>query len=176
MADDLGLAVIRIRRACAIDPILLTGLGASLVDAIESGASVGFLAPLERDTAFRYWAQVSASLGHGLVLWVAEEGREVVGSVQLALCERENARHRAEVQKLFVLRSARGIASRSMETAEGHARVAGRTLLVLDTQAGSAAESVYDHLGWKRVGEVPAYAAALDGALRATAYYYKELR
>ncbi len=62
-----------------------------------------------------------------------------------------------------------------MAALEVHAAGGGRSLLVLDTIAGSAAECVYRHLGWQRVGEIPGYAAMPDGELRATAYYFKRL-
>lgn len=161
----------------AIGPSLLDGLGALLTDAVESGASVGFLAPLEHDTAMHYWAHTATSLGRDLRLWVAERVSDVLGSVQLALCERENGRHRAEVQKLFVLRGARGqgIASELMATVEAYAREHGRSLLFLDTQVGSAAERLYTKLGWSKAGEIPRYAASPDGALHTTAYFWKDV-
>ncbi len=88
-----------------------------------------------------------------------------------------NARHRAEIQKLQVLSSFRGqgLSTRLMSAAEAFARANGRTTLVLDTEAGSLAESVYRKLGWQKVGEIPRYAATPDGQLIATAYYYKLL-
>ena len=60
-----------------------------------------------------------------------------------------------------------------MSSAEAFARANGRTTLVLDTEAGSLAESVYRKLGWQRVGEIPQYAGKPDGQLIATAVYYK---
>ena len=148
-----------------------------LIDAVHNGASVGFLAPLSIDRAARYWEQVLAALGDGLLLWVAEAEGRVVGSVQLAPSPKENGRHRAEIQKLFVLSAFRGqgIATRLMAAAETTARAAGRTLLVLDTLAGSDAEPVYRHLGWQRAGEIPNYAASPDGRLFPTVYYFKLL-
>lgn len=100
---------------------------------------------------------------------------KVVGSVQLALCEKENGRHRAEVHKLIVLTLARGlgISSRLMLAAEARARSRKRSLLVLDTLLGSHAESVYRHPGWQRAGEIPEFAAAPDGEL--TVYCFKRL-
>ena len=169
--------MLRIRLVNAIGPSLLDGLGALLTDAVESGASVGFLAPLEHDTAMHYWAHTATSLGRDLRLWVAERGSDVLGAVQLALCERENGRHRAEVQKLFVLRSARGqgVATQLMATVESYAHEHGRSLLFLDTQVGSAAEKLYAHLGWTKAGEIPRYAASPDGALHTTAYFWKDV-
>ncbi len=164
-----------IRRIESAEPAVTDGLCKLLMDAVHDGASVGFLAPLSRQTALRYWKQAHDSLGSGLVLWVAEADGEVVGAVQLGLCLKESGRHRAEVQKLLVLRGHRGkgISTALMQAVDDYAAATGRTLLVLDTIAGSPAESVYRHLGWHKVGEIPEYAAMPDGQLRATAYYYK---
>jgi GNAT superfamily N-acetyltransferase len=169
--------VITIRRLTEQDSADLPSLGALLIDAVQDGASVGFLAPLTQERAGEYWVQVLSGLDGGTCLWVAEMEGAVVGSVQLAPSAKENGRHRAEIQKLFVLTSHRGkgIAARLMAVAESHARSLGRSLLVLDTQAGSAAESVYRRLGWEKAGEIPDYAASPDGRLHATAYYYKRL-
>lgn len=154
---------------------MVQGLCALLIDAVDHGASVGFLAPLAVQTAARYWEQALSFLGTSLYLWVAQSEGVVVGSVQLLPSEKENGLHRAEIQKLLVLKSHRGqgIASQLMQQAEAFARSKDRTLLVLDTQAGSTAESVYRQLGWQKAGEIPGYAAAPDGELQATAYYFK---
>lgn len=156
---------------------LLPDLCGLLTDSVNGGASVGFLAPLASSAAAEYWRDTFGSIGPGLVVWVAEEQGRVVGSVQLALCGKENGKHRAEVQKLFVLGDCRGrgIASRLMAALESFAVQAGRTLLVLDTQKGSAAETVYRKLGWSMAGEIPDFAAAPDGRLKATVLYFKQL-
>jgi ribosomal protein S18 acetylase RimI-like enzyme len=169
--------VITIRRLDESDSGYLPSLCALLIDAVQDGASVGFLAPLTQERAAEYWVQVLSGLGGGPCLWVAEMEGVVVGSVQLAPSARENGRHRAEIQKLFVhtCHRGKGIAARLMDVAESHARSLQRSLLVLDTQAGSAAESVYRRLGWEKAGEIPDYAASPDGQLHATAYYYKRL-
>jgi GNAT superfamily N-acetyltransferase len=155
----------------------LQSLVALLIDVVNGGASVGFLAPLSRERAAAYWSQVMSSLGSALALWVAEADGRVVGSVQLALCEKENGRLRADLQKLIVLRAyrGRGVAAALVDAAEAFARADRRSLLVLDTEAQSPAERVYQRLGWQRVGESPRYAARTDGELWATAYYYKRL-
>lgn len=166
-----------IRRITGLEPRLMDGLSRLLIDAVDGGASVGFLSPLGRETAAQYWTGVFSSLGPELHMWVAEQEGEVVGSVQLAPSGKENGRHRAEIQKLFVLAShrGRGLAARLMAEAEAYARSDGRSLLVLDTQVGSVAETVYRRLGWTRAGEIPAYAATPEGDLHATVYYYKFL-
>jgi GNAT superfamily N-acetyltransferase len=168
---------VTLRRLGPGDSALIEPLGSLLIDAVHSGASVGFLAPVARETAHRYWSGILAALGDSLLLWVAESGGQVVGSVQLALCDKDNGRHRGEMQKLFVLTSARGlgISTRLIQAVEAAARTEGRTLLVLDTLLGSQAENVYRHLGWQRAGEIPAFAAAPDGKLFPTVYYFKRL-
>jgi acetyltransferase len=169
--------MIKIRQILHAEPALLSALSELLIDSIHNGASVGFLAPLPKQTTEKYWQKVFASLNDGLSLWVAEADGKIVGSVQLDPCQKQNGRHRADLQKLFVLSSHRGqgIASQLMAAAESFARKEKLTLLVLDTEAGSHAESVYQHLGWTKVGEIPNYAAIPNGELIATAYYYKEL-
>lgn len=155
----------------------MSGLVELLIDAVADGASVGFLAPLQEAVANAYWTNVSVSIGPGLALWIAEHDGRIVGAVQLAPCTKENGLHRAEIQKLFVHTTHRGqhIATRLMHAAEQFATSTGRSLLLLDTEAGSQAEAVYRHMGWTRVGEIPRYAKSPDGSLHATAYYYKSL-
>jgi len=157
---------------------LLPGLCRLLQDCVDGGASVGFMAPLAHDRAERYWRGILESLGDGLQLWVAMVDGEVAGSVQLAPAAKDNAPHRAELQKLLVTKRHRGrqIASRLMAAAEAQALVNARWLLVLDTQTGSPAESVYRHLGGHRGGEIPDYALTPGGQSHPTTYYYKRLR
>ena len=156
---------------------LLPDLCALLLDCVDDGASVGFLAPLSEEEASVFWRGVLLSLGDHLKLWIAEDGDRVVGCVQLSLCSKANGRHRAEVQKLAVLRShrGRGLARALMTRMESFARSHGLTLLVLDTEAQSPAEALYSAMDWQRVGEIPAYAGKPDGTLIATAVYYKLL-
>ena len=167
-----------VRRVAAPDTSLLELLGDLLIDAVHSGASIGFLAPVSRETADRYWQEVFAALGGDLLLWVAEKDGDVVGTVQLSLCDKDNGRHRAEVQKLQVLRAARGngVATLLMGELEAEARRRGRSLLFLDTLLASHAADVYRHLGWTRAGEIPDYATTPDGELFPTVLFFKQLR
>lgn len=149
-----------------------------LVDAVESGASVGFMPPLSRSLALEYWRGVAAAIESGsrVLLVVVEEG-QIQGSVQLDLEMRANGNHRAEVMKLFVHRRARrrGLAKALMAEAESVARGLGRTLLTMDTRRGGEAEKMCESLGYVRYGEVPNYARSGDGTLHTTVFFYRQL-
>ncbi|NWF69985.1 MAG: GNAT family N-acetyltransferase [Chloroflexi bacterium] len=151
---------------------------ALLQDAVNGGASVSFIAPLDYDTAADYWAKVAAEIALGQrVLLLAFDGEQLVGSVQLALAGQPNARHRAEVQKLLVYSASRrqGIGKALMEALEQAAQSLGRTLLVLDTQRSSPAEKLYTALNYTRVGVIPEFALSSTGTLEDTVIFYKML-
>ncbi len=157
----------------------LAQLSELLMDAVESGASVGFLPPLREAEALDYWRGVVAAMREGSrVLLVALEDGVVQGSVQLALETRANGNHRAEAMKLFVHRRARrrGLARALMAAVESTARQLGRTLLIMDTRKGGEAEKMCESLGYIRFGEVPGYARSGNGELHATVFYYRALR
>jgi GNAT superfamily N-acetyltransferase len=166
-----------IERAESLDG-LTEGLGEILADAVDSGASVGFVAPFGPREAAAWWRSIAVDIATGkLILLVAREGDRIVGTVQLRLAPLPNSRHRAEVAKLLVHRDVRrrGIARRLLAAIEDVARRDGRTLLVLDAISGSEADHLYRSVGWTAVGSVPNYAAMPDGALAPTTYFYREL-
>ncbi|OBQ45998.1 GNAT family N-acetyltransferase [Halodesulfovibrio spirochaetisodalis] len=148
-----------------------------LMDSVEGGASMGFLAPLSEEKARAYWNDVEKALQFGLRVFVAEAGSSIVGSVQLSPCPKENGKHRAEILKLFVLRSHRrmGIAKQLMQYAQEYAATLKCSLLILDTHEGSNAEVLYRSIGWIKAGIIPGYASNPDGVMYPTAFYYKEL-
>ncbi len=156
----------------------LDELSAVLIDSVEGGASVGFLAPMTRAKAEPYWRSVIEGVAaSGRRLLVAEDtAGGLLGTVQLVFAAPENQPHRADVSKLLVLRSARrqGIGEALMRAAEAEALATGRTVLVLDT-ATAEAERVYDRAGWTRLGALPDYALMPDGSLCDTVFYYKRL-
>ena len=156
----------------------IPALAAILVDAVESGASVGFELPFSREDAERWWSGLIADAAAGrIVVIAARDGERIVGTAQLRLAQMPNQRHRADVAKVLVPREQRrrGIGALLMGAIEYYARQRGRTLLVLDTISGSDAARLYERLGWQRVGEIPRYATMPDGTLAPTTFYYKEL-
>lgn len=154
-------------------------LGDLLIDAVDSGASVGFLPPLSEAEALAYWRDVIVAVRAGSrVLLVALEDGVIQGSVQLALEMRANGNHRAEAMKLFVHRRARrrGLAKALMVEVESTARRLERTLLIMDTRKGGEAERMCEALGYIRYGEVPGYARSGNGSLHTTVFFYRELK
>lgn len=153
-------------------------LAALLVDAVDGGASLGYLAPLDPDEALGWWlARRDAVASGGLLLWAALDGDRAVGTVQVEPAAKANGRHRGEVAKLVVHRDARGrgLGRALLSAAERGAAEAGLTLLVLDTETGSPAEHLYRSAGWVEVGTIPDYAADPSGALRPTTLFHRLL-
>ena len=153
-------------------------LAALLVDAVAHGASVNFMAGFTDAAARAFWDdQFPAIAAGGRLLLAAEAGPELVGCVVLTLAPQPNAPHRAEIGKMLVHSAwrRRGIGRRLLGAAEEAARAAGRSLLLLDTEAGSAGETLYRRCGWSAIGSVPDHAFTPDGRLAATTMFYKNL-
>ncbi len=152
-------------------------LAALLVDAIDSGASVSFMAGVTLDEAATWWREKLDAIAPRTVLLVARDEHGIAGTVQLLPSWAPNQPHRADVAKLIVHRRARGrgIARALMLALETHALQQGFTLLLLDTCKGTAAEQLYASLGWIRVGEVPHFALNPDRTWCDTVFFYKQL-
>lgn len=145
-----------------------------LIDVVEDGASIGMLPPLEPLEAKKYWESV---LNPNVILLVAKVNNEIVGSVQLHLCSKQNGLHRAEVAKLMTHPNYQrhGIGRLLMENAHDTALEMGKTLLVLDTREGDPSNILYISLGYIKAGRIPAYALSENGQFDATIIYYKNL-
>lgn len=153
-------------------------LGALLADVVEGGSSLGFLAPFDRAAAAAWWRGLAPAVAEGrLAVWVARDAGRVTGTVSVGFVDKPNGRHRAEILKLMVHGSARGqgLARALLATAEQAAADAGVTLLVLDTETGSPAESLYRSGGWTAAGIIPDYAADPAGALHPTTLFFKKV-
>jgi GNAT superfamily N-acetyltransferase len=149
-----------------------------LDDAVAAGASVGYLLPVPSAETAAYWRGIPAEIETGRrVLLACERDGRIVGTVQVSLCAKPNGGHRADVEKLLVLRSVQrqGIGGTLMRAAENVARAHSRSLLLLDTRKDSASEKLYLQLGWRPFGVVDAYARDPDGALARCVFFVKHL-
>jgi GNAT superfamily N-acetyltransferase len=171
--------MIQIRRLTAAEARQhLDALAGVLLDCVEGGASVSFMAPLSRAAAQSFFEEVLAGVQKDdRILLAAFDGSKLVGTVQILIGMPPNQPHRAEIAKLLVLRSARGkgVGRQLMEHVEHASLLAGKTLLVLDTATGEDAERLYLRLGWTRLGVIPNYAMFPDGRWGGTTFFWKQL-
>jgi GNAT superfamily N-acetyltransferase len=171
--------VVEIRRFTADEGRPYVGaLAGLLLNCVQGGASVSFMASLSQADAESFFENTLEKVRRGdCILLAAFLDSKLVGTVQVLTAMPPNQPHRADVAKLLVLRSARGqgIASRLMRHVEEESRLAGKTLLVLDTATGDPAEKLYADLGWNKVGAIPRYALYPDGTWCDTTIFWKQL-
>jgi ribosomal protein S18 acetylase RimI-like enzyme len=156
----------------------LDALVALLQDAVEDGASIGFLSPLAEAPARAYWEEIIEDVQCGTrILLVGREDGQIVGTVQLGLPTKPNASHRAEVQKLLVHTAyrGRGLGKQLLAAIEAAARAQDRTLLVLDTRQGDVSEHLYRKHGYSVAGVIPQYARSSNGQLDDCVFFYRFL-
>jgi GNAT superfamily N-acetyltransferase len=158
----------------------VSALSAVLIDCVEGGASVSFMAPLTRERADAFWQGVAEGVASGeriLLVALDPSSGMVAGTVQVILKQPENQPHRADIAKMLVHRQARrrGIGAALMRGAEEAAGQAGKTLLVLDTVTGSDGERLYERVGWVKSGIIPNYALWPKGGFCDTTVFYKQI-
>jgi GNAT superfamily N-acetyltransferase len=149
-----------------------------LQNAVDSGASVGFLAPLPTAEARNYWMAALGEVARGeRVILLATDDGEVIGCAQLLLTTRANARHRAEVQKLLVHTQwqGKGLGRALLDSIEKAAAQKGRTLLVADARQGGPGEKLFERSGYTRVGAIPRFQRGSDGNFDSTTIFYRDL-
>ncbi|MDQ6855649.1 MAG: GNAT family N-acetyltransferase [Candidatus Dormibacteraeota bacterium] len=156
----------------------IDGLASVLLDCVASGASVSYMVPFSLSDARAAYEPVIDDVAAGKrILLAAFVDATLVGTVQLAHAAPPNQPHRADIAKLLVHRAARdrGVGQALMQRVEVEARAAGKTLLVLDTVTGGAAERLYARLGWTAVGVIPNYALYPDGRPCDTTVFWKDV-
>ena len=159
-------------------PLYRHALAGLLINAVEHGSSVGYRAPLSYEDAEGYFHGLRYAIAKGeRLLWITLYESEVVGTVQLELCQKSNGQNRAEIQKMLVHHryQRKRIGHHLLQTLEKSALSLQRGLLYLDTEAGSAAELFYQSQGYTCLGEIPDYACTPEGTYHPTAIYYKRL-
>jgi GNAT superfamily N-acetyltransferase len=166
------------RLALPVSDTDLWDLAALLIDAIESGAAVSFLATLTLEGAEEWWRKTISTAPLTAIFLVAREAGRIVGTVQLHPAWAPNQPHRAEIAKLLVHRRNRGagLGAQLMQAIETEAQRSGFRLLTLDAKRGGTAEHLYRRLGWTYAGTIPRFAFDPDGVTPHDAViFYKEL-
>jgi acetyltransferase len=149
-----------------------------LQDAVDSGASVGFLAPLSTAEARNYWMASLEEVARGeRVVLLAFENNGLIGCVQLHLSTRANARHRGDVQKLVVHSQAqgKGLGRTLLEAIERVAEQKGRSLLLADARKGAPGERLFTRAGYNALGAIPRFQRGPNGDFDATVIFYRDL-
>lgn len=157
----------------------IPALAEILADAVESGASVGFMHWNGPSDYVAFWTGVAAEVAVGrTILFAARQGADMLGTAQLQLIGKPNQPHRAEIAKVLVHSRARrrGLGAALMQAAEAAARQEKRDLLVLDTDEHGAARQLYRKLGWTELGTIPRFALMPDGRDCGSTFFYKSLR
>lgn len=149
-----------------------------LCECVADGASVHFLSDINQFSAEEFWRGIGKrnSAGELIILGAFVDGA-LAGTLSLILKTPPNQPHRGEVSKLLVSPQfrKRGLAKALMVEIEKKAIEFGRDLLVLDTNTGSAAETLYLGLGWQKIGEIPRYSLTPTGEPKPASFFYKEL-
>jgi len=148
------------------------------VEAVNGDTGLGYVAPIARGVSLQYWLSIGHELDAGTrILLVASIDNRIVGSGQIAFPTMPNARHRGELQKLFVDRSLRGQGiGRALVTAlHDEARRRGRSLILLSARRGESGERLYRSMGYEEVGVVPGYSLAAGGTRADTVFMYLQL-
>lgn len=181
----VGLPIHTSERACRIERLRLPAtdgdvraLAELLVDAVDSGAAVSFIAPLSVSDAEGWWRDTLSRAHARAVFLVARNADGIAGTVQMQPAWAPNQPHRAEIAKLLVHRRARGagVGQALMRGVEQAARDAGFSLLTLDAKRGGAAERLYRRMGWIHAGTIPGFAIDCDGRTPHDAViFYKDL-
>lgn len=151
-----------------------------LLDGVNSGASISFIQPFDIEQAGTFWREsVLPNIASGeRVLFVAREGEEVLGTVQLIVELPPNQVHRCEVSKLMVdsQQRGKGIGKRLMLHVLEYAQLIGKSLITLDTRTGDVSENLYQSIGFEVAGVIPNFAKDPDSdKLSGTTYMYKHL-
>jgi GNAT superfamily N-acetyltransferase len=165
MAGDGSHAHVIERLTLPVADADIRNLAALLVDAVDSGAAVSFVAPLRREAAEEWWRRTISMAHPGAVFLIARDAEGIAGTVQLHPAWAPNQPHRAEIVKLLVHRRVRraGLGTRLMLAVEDAARQSGFSLLTLDAKRGAAAEQLYRRMGWTLAGTIPGFAVDPDG-------------
>ena len=145
-----------------------------LVDAVDAGAGVSFMAPLARKTAEDFWRGIDPVANK---VFTAEVEGIVAGTVMLMPAWAPNQPHRCDVAKLLVHRDFRrqGIGTMLMNALEVEAYRLGLSLIVFDAVGHGSVETFYRNLGFTCIGHIPGYAYSGRGQLDDTAFFFKQL-
>ncbi|KAF5343402.1 hypothetical protein D9757_013813 [Collybiopsis confluens] len=167
-------------------PKLIPKLALLLKECVHNNIVMNFIQPFSIEEGEKFWKDLEQGVNENKqFIIVALEGDPnervepvMLGCVILYLSQQPNAKHRGEIGKLIVGREhqRKGIGKMLLTVLEEEARKHGRTILFLDTQTGSKAETFYKRVGYIPVGVIPDICLAPDGKeLTSCTFFYKRI-
>ncbi|MFP4098222.1 MAG: GNAT family N-acetyltransferase [Alphaproteobacteria bacterium] len=151
----------------------LNDLCDATIAAIKAGGGFGWIEPPEREVLERYWQGVVTIPLRDLL--VARIEKVICGACQLFWPGKRNEaqKHHMQITTHFIAPWARekGIAQKLLSEAEKIARSKSVRVINLDVrETMTDAMRLYEMMGYRRIGEHPAYAQINDTNLKG--YYY----
>lgn len=146
-----------------------------LKDAVQDGASVGFLFPLSADKLDRYWSGVAREMESGeRELLAAFEVGKLIGALQIAYSQAESLSHRADLQKLIVhsRERRRGVARALLIQALERMPALGLVMYTITTFNEGPAEALVRSLHFTRFGVMPHFGLTPAGQLHDASMHY----
>ncbi|KAL2263775.1 hypothetical protein VTK26DRAFT_5182 [Humicola hyalothermophila] len=170
---------------------LLPYLAALHASCITLDHMVGpFLPPLTNEKLLPWWKDRIAEANRGarvIVLLLPEQqpahsggrkpaGTDLRGLAMLKLAESETGSFRGHIDAVLVDRRWRrqGGARALVAALEYEAVKRGRSLLLVDTETGSVAETAFKKFGYIEIGKVPHFSRALPSGKKGETFFYKE--
>ncbi|KAH8884765.1 hypothetical protein GQ53DRAFT_377643 [Thozetella sp. PMI_491] len=147
-----------------------------------------FLPPLMNDKLLAWWKDriTEANKGTRIIVLLLPEakaagvkplGTDLRGLAMLKLSESETGSFRGHIDAVLVNQKHRrqGGARALVGTLEHEAARRGRTLLLVDSETGSAGEQVFKSLDYVEIGKVPQFSRVLPSGKKGETFFYKDL-
>ncbi|KAI0876809.1 acyl-CoA N-acyltransferase [Hypoxylon argillaceum] len=170
------------------DAHLVPYLAAIHAACIHQDAMVAtFLPPLNYDKLLAYWREAIGDVRKGTRLIAIQldesepgspaKGPELKGVVMLGMPQTETFTHQGSLEKLMVSPAfrQRGAARAMIQVLEKEAVGRGRKLILLSTEVGSPAATMYPKLGYVEYGRVPGCSIGPGGHMVDDVFFYKQL-
>ena len=170
--------MIEVKKVKAFEKGELEELCSATIDAIKEGIGFGWINKPPKSKVKDYWKGVL--LVPNRWLFVGKHKGVIAGSIQVVTLSSTNeaAIFRVFIDTHFVATWARGhgLAKLLLEKAENECRKQNYTHVILDVRETQIrAINLYEQLGFKLWGKLPAYHKLSDGGMIPGNFYYKKL-
>ena len=171
--------MIEVRKTNSFEKGELEELTSATMDAIQEGIGFGWIAKPPKNKITEYWKGVL--LVPNRWLFLGKYKGVISGSIQVVTLTSSNeaAIFRVFIDTHFVATWARGhgLAKLLLETAQDECRKKNYSHVILDVrETQSRAINLYEQLGFKLWGKLPAYHKLSDGKMVSGNFYYKKLK